>query len=242
VSWFIPSHAVVLPDDEVHVWRADLSLDSAAIARLVATLSPDERARAARFHFERDRRRFTAARGVLRQILAGYLGQDPALIEFNYSPSGKPSLDSDVRFNMSHSHELALYAIARRKEVGVDVERIRPQVAEEQIAERFFSPREAATLRALPANVQAEAFFNCWTRKEAYIKARGEGLGIPLDSFDVSLAPGEPAAILAVRNEPQEMLRWSIESLAPAPGYVSAVVAEGHHWRLRLWRWEPGVT
>jgi 4'-phosphopantetheinyl transferase len=140
-----------------------------------------------------------------------------------------------LRFNVSHSHSLALYAITRAREVGVDVEHIRPEIAQEKIAERFFSPREVTVLRALPTPLQASAFFACWTRKEAFIKAKGDGLTLPLDQFDVSLAPGEPATLLRTAWDPQEAACWALQDLAPAPGYRAAVAVAGHAWRLTCW-------
>ena len=161
-------------------------------------------------------------------------------MRFVYGPHGKPELASDggetgLRFNVSHSHGLALYAITRHREIGVDVERIRPEVASETIAEHFFSPREVAVLRALPATLQATAFFACWTRKEAYIKARGDGLSLPLDQFAVSLAPGEPAALLYTAWDAQEAARWALHDLASGPGYRAAVAVTGHDWQLTCW-------
>ncbi|HKP10473.1 MAG TPA: 4'-phosphopantetheinyl transferase superfamily protein, partial [Blastocatellia bacterium] len=161
-------------------------------------------------------------------------------LSFGYSEHGKPSLagshSGDLRFNVSHSHELALFAFTWGRELGVDIEWIRPEVAGEQIAEQFFSRDEVATLRALPPGRQAEAFFNCWTRKEAYIKARGEGLSLPLHLFDVSLAPGEPAALLRAAMS-DETTRWTMTALAPGAGYKAALVAEGRDWHLRRWQW-----
>jgi 4'-phosphopantetheinyl transferase len=121
--------------------------------------------------------------------------------------------------------------------VGIDLERIRFDLAVAEIAERFFSRREVAMLRTLPTELQRQAFFRCWTRKEAYIKARGEGLSLLLDQFDVSLAPGEPAAILGTQRDPSEASRWSLQKLTPAPGYVAALAVEGHGWRLTCWQW-----
>ena len=181
----------------MHVWRAALDVPESQVRSLWDTLTADERQRAEHYVFEKDRTHFVVARGLLRVLLGRYLRQDPPHLRFTYGPHGKPALATDtgggaLRFNVSHSHGLALYAITRGREVGVDVERIRPEVAQEKIAERFFSPREVTLLRALPAPLQATAFFACWTRKEAYIKATGEGLTLPLDQFDVSLLPGEP--------------------------------------------------
>ena len=203
-------------------------------------LTVDERQRAERYIFERDRTHFVVARGLLRVLLGRYLRQEPQYLRFTYGPHGKPALATDtgggaLGFNVSHSHGLALYAVTRGREVGVDVERIRPEVAQEKIAERFFSPREVTVLRALPTPLQAAAFFACWTRKEAYIKAKGEGLALPLDQFDVSLAPGEPAALSHTAWDPQEAACWALQDLAPAPGYRAAVAGAGHDWHLTCW-------
>ncbi len=183
-------------------------------------LSDEERARAARFHFDRDRRRFVNCRAKVRTTLGRYLNTDPARIEFRYNEFGKPSAEG-IFFNVSHSHDLALLAISRTREVGVDIERIDASFAHDNIPERFFSPGEVMALRALPEHQQFQAFFACWTRKEAYIKARGMGMALALDSFDVTLTPGEPARFLRGAGD------WSIESLAPPAGYAAAVVADG---------------
>jgi 4'-phosphopantetheinyl transferase len=179
-------------------------------------------------------------------ILGRYLQREPERLRFSYSAHGKPSLtreagDPDLRFNLSHSHELVLYAVTCGREVGVDLEQIRPAVAQEQIAERFFAEREVAALRALAPSLQPPAFFHCWTRKEAYIKARGQGLAIRLDQFEVSLAPGEPAALLAVNGSRLEAARWTLRDLAPGPGYAGAVAAEGQDWQLRCWEWPSEI-
>ena len=204
------------------------------------TLTADERQRAERHIFETDRTHFVVARGLLRVLLGRYLHQDPQYLRFTYGPRGKPALVADMdegtlRFNVSHSHGLALYAMTHGRDIGVDVERIRPEIVQEQIAERFFSLHEVTLLRALPVPLQAPAFFACWTRKEAYMKATGEGLALPLDQFDVSLAPGEPAALLHTTWDPQEAPRWTMQDLDPAPGYRAAVAVAGHDWRLTCW-------
>jgi 4'-phosphopantetheinyl transferase len=233
---------LTLSNAEVHVWRAVLDPPALWIERLQRTLSADEVQRAARFHFARDRRRFIVARGALRDILGRYLGVPPSALEFRYSVYGKPDLagvadGQRLCFNLSHSYEMALFAITCDRDVGVDIEHLDRAIACEEVAERFFSARERATLRALPADVQHRAFFNCWTRKEAYIKAHGEGLSLPLDQFDVSLAPGEPVALLATHGDPQETLRWSLQALTPGPGYVAALAVEGQGWQLSCWQW-----
>ncbi len=241
-SWPLPPKTSRLTCDEVHVWRAALDQSPSLVARLFYSLATDERERAEGFYFHKDREHFIVARGLLRAILGRYLTIDPAQLRFNYSSYGKPSLPSEsggdaLRFNLSHSHGLALYAFTRGREVGIDLERVRPDVADGQIAERFFSPREVAMLCELPVKKQTQAFFNCWTRKEAYIKARGEGLSLPLNQFDVSLAPGEPARLLGTREHPQEASRWCLQELIPAPEYTAALAVEGHGWRLASWEW-----
>jgi 4'-phosphopantetheinyl transferase len=231
-----------LPVSVVQVWRIFLDRALGGIAGLDELLSNDERERALRFYFERDRRRFTVTRGALRAILARCLRMDPKSIIFNYGPQGKPCLASTasgIRFNVAHSGELALIAVSREREVGVDVELVRARNFAKEIPERFFSPREAAALRSLPGHLAEDAFFACWTRKEAYIKARGGGLSIPLDGFDVSLEPGEPAALLDVRDDPAEVSRWNMVELHPASGYKGALVAQGKDWHVDLCDW-PG--
>jgi 4'-phosphopantetheinyl transferase len=233
---------LVLGDDEIHVWRATLDQTPSQIQGFLHNLAADEQAKAERFYFERDREHFIAARGVLRAILGGYLNRAPESLSFCYSSHGKPALagesDGDaIRFNVSHSHGTALYAVTRGREVGIDVERIRFNLAVAEIAERFFSRQEVAMLQTLPTEEQREAFFYCWTRKEAYIKARGEGLSLPLDQIDVSLAPGKPDAVPGTQPDSSEASRWSLQELAPAPGYVAALAVEGHGWRLACWQW-----
>jgi 4'-phosphopantetheinyl transferase len=230
--------------DQVHVWRARLDLPAHRVVRLARFLSPDEVRRAERLFFEVDRQRFIVARGVLRTILGRYLGASPIELRFVYGPHGKPELtpefaDGRLHFSVAHSHRLALYAVAYDRQVGVDLEYMRPHLASKMVAERFFSPLEAERLGALPEKEQGEAFFCCWTRKEAYIKARGEGLSLPLDCFDVSLAPDEDPVRLRTLGDPAEATRWCLRGLAPGAGYAAAVAAEGSGWRLQRWLWSP---
>jgi len=215
---------------EVHLWRIALDLSPAQLAELAGVLSPEEQERARRFHFRQDRNRFIAARGRLRTVLGGYAGIAPEQIRFQYSARGKPSLAGtgrDVRFNLAHSRDLALLAVTLQREVGVDVEFIRPEPQEDKLAEHFFSPRETTALRSLPVADQPRAFFNCWTRKEAFLKAMGEGLPFGLNRFTVSLRPGEPAALLEAPAEAGDVSRWSLRHLEPAPGCVGAVAVAG---------------
>ena len=224
-----------LPFDEVHVWLA--KLDDYPADSLKLLLAADELARAGRFHFDKDRNHYIVARGWLRKLLAAYLGVGAGELRFSYAEKGKPALEesqrSSLNFNLAHSHGLAIYGFSRSREVGVDLEFVREDLADEKIAERFFSQGEIDVLRKLPADLRKQAFFDCWTRKEAYIKARGEGLSMPLDEFDVSLRPGEAAALLRNHKEPGEVTRWSMQSVAVPAGYVAALVASGHDWRLK---------
>jgi len=240
--WCSAPEALRLGRDEVHVWRATLDESPSRVDGFLHTLAADERTRAERFYFPRDRERFIVARGVLRAILGLYSNSAPEGVSFSDGSHGKPALAGEsggaaIRFNVSHSHGVALYAVTRVREVGIDVECIRSDLKVEQIAERFFSHHEITTLRALPTHLRESAFFRCWTRKEAYIKATGKGLSLPLDQFAVSLAPGEPAALLSTQGDPHEAQRWSLLELTPAPGYAAALAVEGHGWCLACWDW-----
>jgi 4'-phosphopantetheinyl transferase len=220
---------------EVHVVTLDLDQDGADEERFAALLSADERARSQRFRFARDRRRFIVGRGTLRLILGRYLGAQPARLSFRYGPHGKPALEGDsaLRFNLSHSQGLALYALAMEHEVGVDMERIQPLPDLEDIARSCFAEGEIAALWALPEAQRLHAFFACWTRKEAFIKAIGDGLSFPLDRFDVSLVPGAPARLLRVEGDPGEASRWTLAALHPAPGYAAALAVRMQGMRPR---------
>jgi 4'-phosphopantetheinyl transferase len=238
-EWACPAERPVVSSNATHVWRASLEIEPAALQRLKSTLAKNELERAERFIFDQDRNRFIAARGILRDVLARYLQCAPQTIEFVYGARGKPAISNGsscdpLRFNLSHSHGLALIGLAREREIGIDVERIRPEFAGEEIAKRYFSAKEIVELSHLPADLRTEAFFLCWTRKEAYIKARGEGLHIPLDSFDVSLTPGLPPELNS-----SDCFRWSMRSFSPRSGYVAATVEEGKGSRLRRFNWAP---
>jgi 4'-phosphopantetheinyl transferase len=224
-----------LAGDEVHVWCAALDQPDETYFPL---LSAGERTRTRRFRFERERRRFTVGRGILRIILGRYLNIPADELKFQIGASGKPSLadDASIHFNLAHSGELALYAVTREHELGIDLEEIHPIPDVQQLAEQFFSPLEMAELAALPESKKLEAFFSGWTRKEAYLKARGDGLGHPLDQFSVSMSPDTPARLLQAKEGQQELSRWSLQALTPAPGYVAALAVESHTWRLLQWQ------
>lgn len=242
-TWAWPSapNQFVLGATDVHVWRLFLEQPADIVQRLSRLLSPDERARADRFHFERDRRHFIVARGCLRIVLGDYLEIAPSKVEFCYAGHGKPQLTSTaskLKFNVAHSCSFALYAITLIGEVGVDLEHIRTDFPGDDIAKRFFSDTEVACLSRLPAHARHEAFFNCWTRKEAFLKAKGTGLSAPLDQFDVTLAPEEPAAILRTRWDETEAARWSLITISVDSGYVSAVAVESYDWQLNCWQFD----
>nr|VFJ97642.1 MAG: 4'-phosphopantetheinyl transferase [Candidatus Kentron sp. H]VFJ98175.1 MAG: 4'-phosphopantetheinyl transferase [Candidatus Kentron sp. H]VFK03229.1 MAG: 4'-phosphopantetheinyl transferase [Candidatus Kentron sp. H] len=240
--WRTPPDDFMLPEDQVHVWRARLNLPEAEVEGLRAFLTEEELRKANRFHFPEHRRHFTVARGTLRRLLGGYLGESPGDIRFLYNPYGKPFLDTSLRFNLSHSGEMALYAFTHNREVGIDIEWVRRGIEDgEQIAKRFFSPGEVETFLGLPAPLRKTAFFNGWTRKEAYIKARGKGLSIPLDQFEVTLAPGSAARLLATRDDPQNATRWMMRALAPGEDYIATLVVEGPPCEIRYWT-EPATA
>lgn len=242
-DWPPPPRPYRLPADEVHVWRAALAQPPDALASLARPLSPEERARAARYRAEVDRRRSVIARGLLRHLLGRVLDRPPDGLRFEAGPSGKPALAAEgegegatgPQFNVSHAGDWILVALAASRPVGVDVERLRPDVACEAIAARFFSAVECEALAGLPADRRPAAFLEGWTRKEAYLKARGDGLTLALDGFDVSLVPGAEPRLLATRHDPDDAARWRMASVPPGEGHAAALVARGHDWRLRRW-------
>jgi 4'-phosphopantetheinyl transferase len=231
---------LALPENEVQLWRVDQEAIGPDESRWQKVLSSDESRRASRFHFSRDRQRYAASRALLRMILAGYVGADPAELTFSYSAKEKPSLGgahagSGITFNISHSGGIALLAFTRRREVGVDVEQIRDDFDCDGIARRFFSAHEQQQLFVLPAEQRAIGFFRCWTRKEAYIKATGDGLSLPLTQFDVSLKTGGENALMATRPDGAEAERWQLREVPAGPGFVAAICVRGQDWRLNHW-------
>ncbi len=221
----------VLASDEVHVWHQELNGGSFAIDTFRRVLSSEEQQRALRFRFDRDRNQYIATRGTLRILLASYLKLAPKQMSFAYSEHGRPRLAAEVEadaidFNVSHSGGQALLAFTRGRKIGIDIERVRRDFATGEIAERFFSVAERDALRALPQGQRHEAFFRCWTRKEAFIKALGEGLSHPLDQFDVSLVPGAPATLLATRPDARECTRWKLCDIDMPSDYAAALATE----------------
>lgn len=238
--WNLPPTELQLPSNAVHVWRASLEQSAMQVQQLAQTLSEDEHLRAARFYFERDRKHFIVARGLLRTILGRYTSLEPHQLQFSYSPRGKPALastgdSSTLQFNLSHSKGLALYAVTRDRKIGIDLEYLRPISNIEQLTQRFFSAREHGVIHSLPPDEQQVAFFQSWTCKEAYLKATGEGLA-QLQQVEVSLTPEQPYGLLNIATDAQATTRWSLQTLTPAPDYVAALAVEGHDWNLSCWQ------
>ena len=221
---------------EIHVWFARLDRPEGVPASLAQVISSDENDRARRFRFRRDANRYLVGRGLLRGLLGRYLGVAPEAIRLSYSRHGKPGLEgrsSSLSFNLSHSDDLAVYAFCLGSEIGVDVERLDAEAASERIAENFFSPGEVAALRALPPDLQPRAFLTCWTRKEAFVKARGDGLLLPLDAFDVTLSPGEAPSLTRTAWAPAEAAAWSLYDLSSGlQEHVGALAVERGEWSL----------
>lgn len=244
--WSHPPEDLQLKPHNVDIWRVQIDIPDHSRKPLAATLSAEEKERAARFHFAVHRDRFIAAHGCLRDILRRYLHCEPDRIDFSIGKYGKPALDSDqgLEFNLSHSGDYALIAIAHGRRVGIDVEQIRDRISPQAIAGRFFSQAEVSELLSLPLEQQEVAFFTGWARKEAYIKAHGMGLALPLESFDVSLSPQRPAVLRATRPDSKEASRWTLRHLDVDPGYQAAVVVENKILSsenpdlvFRMWDW-----
>jgi 4'-phosphopantetheinyl transferase len=242
-EWLPPPIELTLADDEIHIWRAPLDQIEANIKDFHQTLSDQERLRASRYRFKRDRQGYVIRHGILRIILGRYLGVEPSDLSYGVGEFGKPHLQDEInpiqlRFNLSHSHRVVVFAFSRVREIGVDLEYIHPLSNFRDIAAKFFAPNENKALSTLPDAQALLAFYHCWTRKEAYIKATGRGLQIPLDRFDVSLMPGEPARLVSVSGDPQEVNRWQLREFSPARGYVAAIAVEGFDGPRKFWQWK----
>ena len=250
LTWRQPISLPSLAQNEVHIWRVHLPLAPKHYADLWQVLNEEERERARCFHFERDRECSVTARGILRLLLAWYgAGENgvelkPASLSFSYNTYGKPELPGlRLAFNVSHSGAMILLAFSALQPLGIDVEHMRAQSDLESLARHFFASEECTTLLALPAEQRIQAFYNCWTRKEAYIKARGLGLSLPLDSFTVSLTPGEPAALLACTDDTRMPADWSLFALEPGPEYAGAlaVCPDSSPCVVRCWDWHDAL-
>jgi len=233
-QWQKPAEFPAMAVEEVHVWRLFLERSPGEVARLLTLLDSTEQERAQRFRFPADRNRFVVSRALLRTLLGHYVGQAPAQLQFSYASAGKPFLrDHGLQFNLAHSGGMALLAVAGRRPVGVDVEQVRSSIETTSIADRYFATEEQALLRAEPADRQRTLFFKVWTRKEAYMKATGLGLYMPLEEFGVLPAANTRALRLQLQKDPSEAARWALRDLEPAIGYTGAVAVAGHGWSLR---------
>jgi 4'-phosphopantetheinyl transferase len=242
-TWSNAPESLFLRPEEVHIWRVGLMQSETVIAHCREVLPADELDRAGRFYFERDRRRFAVSHAMVRHVLGRYLALGPQELRFVLGAKGKPELATQcnslrLKFNLSHSGEFALMGVSINLTMGIDIEEIRPDFGTQEIAERFFSRYEVATFLSLPQHQRAEAFFYCWTRKEAYIKAQGDGLSLPLDSFDVTFAPGTEPALLRVAEDPNEVARWKLYDINPGPGYKAALMIEGNQHHLQYFDWQ----
>jgi len=232
--WTYPPDQPTLGPSDIHVWLSSLKRPAAVVNGFAALLSPDEKAKADRFVFDEDRRNYIVARGCLRSILSRYLQSSPKKIGFVYGEYGKPALaasSAELNFNVAHAGEFALYALTQIGEVGVDLEYIRADFAVDGVAKRFFSPGEVVSLDQFEGPLRDEAFFRCWTRKEAFIKAKKMGLSLELDQFEVSLDAQEPA-LLHTRWDDSEAARWSLRDIHVGPSYVAALAIEAQEWKL----------
>jgi 4'-phosphopantetheinyl transferase len=245
-SWLPHAEPPPLKDREVHLWLVQPDAISERLPDFSSILSRDEQERAARFHKRIDAKRYASTRASLRCLLGNYLRLDPQLLRFAYDSYGKPRLSEEahsvpLRFSVSHSSALALFGVVLHRNIGVDIEYMRSDVEVTDLAERFFSRREAGIIGRLSGELRLEAFFRCWTRKEAYLKALGQGLSYGLDRVEVTLTPDEPAVILRAADDLDVSKRWTLQDLAPAPGYFGAAAVEGTNLTFKRlttsWTW-----
>ena len=235
------------PPGEVHLWRARLDQQAASLAELAAILSAPERDRAARFRRTADRDRFVLRRGILRAILGLYLLVEPGKVRLAYGQNDKPYLDRHspdlgLSFNLAHRQGIALYAVASQGRVGVDIEYLEPFDDLEGVTARSFSERELEALRMVPESERLLAFFTAWTRKEALLKALGEGLSRPPNQVEVYLGSSNTAEVQVTDGPGAGDRFWKVDTVFPEPGYIGAVAAEGRDWQIRWLDWQPPAT
>ena len=228
---------------EVHVWKVELDHSAGHLEQHWNILSADEQAKANGFHFEIHRSQFVAGRALLRILVSCYLQIQPQLLVFEYGLYGKPTLipeqsQGGIQFNLTHSDALVLYAFTAAREIGIDIERVQLVPDMDQVAARSFSRLEYKTWAKLPDSEKGKAFFRCWTRKEAFVKAIGNGIQYPLDKFDVTLLPGHLPKLTRVESDPLAVDRWSYMDLPEIPGYASALISEGHDWCLECYEYQ----
>lgn len=240
--WRTPPNALLIETGQVHVWRVDLANLGQNLSRSEKLLSEDESIKAKKFYLNADRIKYICTRAAVREILGEYLGVEPDSLIFSYSHHGKPyladlSIGKNFTFNISHAGNLSLLAVTKDRRIGVDLEPLRKEDAIEPIARRFFTPEEARRLLAMPEALRPEAFFTCWTRKEAFIKAQGEGLSIPLNQFKVTFTKDEIPRLILADDVPGGSDQWSIFHLEAGEGYVGALVVEGIDLDVVGWDW-----
>lgn len=235
IEWQKQYCQMVLPLGEVHLWLVSIAEKEAQLDDLRGILSSEELKRAERFHFEKDKKRYVVARGMLREILSQYCPFGPEEHQFRYNQYGKPYLiGSDwLCFNISHSEDKVLYGLTQNREIGIDIEYVKPFENAHHIVERFFSDYEKDQFRSVPDHLKNRAFFSCWTRKEAYIKALGKGMSLPLDEFSVYFIPDKPACLLETKHDIREKDRWTIQEINVGEGYIAAVIVQGRNVRFR---------
>ncbi|HLO49784.1 MAG TPA: 4'-phosphopantetheinyl transferase superfamily protein [Kamptonema sp.] len=244
--WDTPPAQLTLLSNDIHIWCAALDLSPEQIKMYELTLSADEKIRAERFHFERHKYSFIASRGILRAILSRYLNIKPHQLQFEYGTRGKPEIaescsEKKLKFNLSHSDKIALYAITTTSAIGIDIEKYRPLDDAEQIAERFFTARECAWLSEIPPSEKQAAFFSLWTCKEAYLKAIGEGLAFGLDRCEIGINSNNCPKLLSIQGDSQAAKPWFLQQLNPVLGYVGAVAVKAENPRFTYWQW-PQLT
>lgn len=239
-KWNKPNNSAWQRENQVHIWLINFEKAEKNRADFKKLLSQEERERAARFYFDKDTLRYSVTRALLRSVLAKMLHVTPQEIEFIHNQYGKPALNqkTNLYFNISHSGNYGLMAITDRTEIGVDVEHFRKEMTAENIAQRFFSPKEVADFNALPKEQKLEGFFNCWTRKEAFIKAVGMGLSLPLNSFDVTLTPGVEPHVLDVRYNNIPKTQWHLQNIVMEEKYAAAFILRAQNFNINFWHTE----
>lgn len=241
IIWTSPMRLIALSRNEVHIWRLELNQPSSCLDKSASNLSRKERTRAASFRFETHRNRFILCHGALRTILGLYLNTEPDRLDFCYNNHGKPCLSDrffkdQVQFNLAHSDDLAICAFAKGRNVGIDLEHVHNIPDVEELAASFFPKQESKRLQMLPSDQKTRAFFRCWTRREAYGKAKGTGLIKESNQCEALLAPEEFPCLLGKTGNGKSDRRWSAISFTPAPEYTAALVVEGHGWQTRFFR------
>jgi 4'-phosphopantetheinyl transferase len=240
-NWITQNHSVPhsqpLTDPDLHIWRASLSGSLDELSYFDSILSPDEKARADRFYFERDRNRYIFGRGILRTLLGGYLQGQASKITFVYGPHGKPAIESGrlnktLQFNLAHSNDWAVYAFGWDMPLGIDLEHVRPMPDVDDLAKRFFSPSESTLIHSLFDDQKWETFFTIWTCKEAFLKASGSGLTLPLDQFEVSPKANGGMKLTSISGNLKSAARWRLETFKPLADYQSAIAVENHSGKI----------